>query len=165
MFDLFLCHLLGRFHSTKEDIKADGAGIQRGFLRHKSDLLPVRLDIELRNLLTVQLKNHSVNYPVENICGITYINLSSKRIIKPFNHLNAAKSFSATIDTDFRGKNLHSTLPASTSTNQSDICSRFDFQAEIPQHADIWSRWIPEVDILKLDMALDLGIIENIAFR
>jgi hypothetical protein len=96
---------------------------------------------------------------------ITYINISSQRTIKPFNHLNAAKSFSAIITTKVPKEHLHSTLSASTSTNQSNKSARLNLQVKVTQDTDIRSCRIPEVNMLKLNMTLNLGVIEDFAFR
>lgn len=51
---------------------------------------------------------------------------------------------------------VHSTLPRSTGAHERDIRAGLDLEGKIAQDSDRWASGVPEVDILKFDVPLDL---------
>lgn len=58
LLNLLLGHLRLGFNSAQQNVETDSACIECRLLRHKSHVLAVFLDIELRNTLAIKLNNY-----------------------------------------------------------------------------------------------------------
>ena len=58
LLDLLLSDLLRGLGRTEQDVEADGTGVERRFLRHQRDRLPVLRNVVLRDRLTVELRTN-----------------------------------------------------------------------------------------------------------
>jgi hypothetical protein len=57
LLDLLLCDFRNGLDRTEQNVKAHSTRVQRRFLRHQRDLLPVLLEIEVRDQLSIELTN------------------------------------------------------------------------------------------------------------
>jgi hypothetical protein len=124
-----------------------GDGTTNRFLRDECKMLAILLDIEVRDMLTVNEDT------------------ARQRIIKSLDELNAEQyqhknewSYPQIADET----NLHSALPTTASPDESNIRSGVDSYIETTKHTNSRSCRIAEVNVLETDVALD--IFRNIAF-
>jgi hypothetical protein len=68
---------------------------------------------------------------------IAYHNRTSQRIIESFDQLDDC------------------TFPATTRTNECDMSTTFDHKIEVPENVDARTSWISEMNVAKLDSAVD----------
>lgn len=70
-FDLVLGNLFDRFGCSKQNVESNGASIESGFLRHKSQLFAILLNVEIGDLLAIKLYTLSGKVDEKNQKGLT----------------------------------------------------------------------------------------------
>ena len=85
-----------------------------------------------------------------------YVDCSSQRVVESFDKLNAVITDKHGVDTTDSKINSRSTLSATASTNQGNVCSWLNSQVEVAQYTHSRACRIAEVYVLEADATSDV---------